>query len=241
MEQKEFFRHLFSSSKPLEYPLVWCYVLSLADDITTIRISSTKLMSVVNLDKTKLYRVLDYGCDLLGLEFYSRQNHIIFIKKPIEDEKIDVKTSIRLVNEIEHQPEDTTTRRVAKKAKGMEGQYKEAVIMVVDYLNKKAATAYRYDTPKTITLLTQLFKRSYNLTDVYAVVDFKCTEWLNTENCVYLRPETLFGNKFESYLQASRMLKRVHPVTPIKQAELFSAEKINEKLNEFDDNDFARN
>ena len=32
------------------------------------------------------------------------------------------------------------------------------------------------------------------------VIDKKCDEWENTEYAKYLRPETLFGEKFESYV-----------------------------------------
>lgn len=241
MQEKEFIRHLFSVNKPLEYPLVWSYIWSLSDDITSIRVSATKLLSIINLDKAKLYRILDYGCDLLDLEFYSRQNQIVFIKKELVTEELDVKESIRSLSEIDFQPEDETQKRLNKKAQKLTGQYKDAIVMVIDYLNKKAATAYRYDTPKTQSLLISLFKRSYNLSDIYSVIDYKCNEWLNTESCVYLRPETLFGSKFESYLQAGKMMLRKQQSPPIKQTDLFTTEKINQKLNEFDENDFAKN
>ena len=32
------------------------------------------------------------------------------------------------------------------------------------------------------------------------MIDKKCVEWMNTDMQKYLRPETLFGTKFESYL-----------------------------------------
>ena len=40
----------------------------------------------------------------------------------------------------------------------------------------------------------------YTVEDFYSVIDKKTAEWLNTEQEKYLRPETLFGTKFESYL-----------------------------------------
>jgi len=242
MQEKEFIRYLFSINKPLEYPLVWSYIYSLSDDITSIRVSATKLMSIINLDKTKLYRILDYGCDLQNLEFYSRQNHLVFVNKELSIQPEQVKEQIRSLQEIDFQPEDATQRVINKKAEKVAGKYKEAIVMAIDYLNKKAATAYRYDTPKTQTLLVSLFKRHYNLSDIYSVIDYKCNEWLNTESCVYLRPETLFGGKFESYLQASNMLLRnKNIIAKPKQAELFDNEKINKKITEFDENDFATN
>jgi hypothetical protein len=36
--------------------------------------------------------------------------------------------------------------------------------------------------------------------DFKRVIDIKAAEWLGTENDQYLRPQTLFGTKFEGYL-----------------------------------------
>ena len=36
--------------------------------------------------------------------------------------------------------------------------------------------------------------------DFYKVINIKSKQWLNTEMEKYLRPETLFSNKFEGYL-----------------------------------------
>jgi hypothetical protein len=38
--------------------------------------------------------------------------------------------------------------------------------------------------------------------DFYKVIDLKAKEWMNTDFDRYLRPQTLFGNKFESYLNS---------------------------------------
>ena len=38
--------------------------------------------------------------------------------------------------------------------------------------------------------------------NIKIVIDKKCAEWIGTEYEKYLRPETLFGTKFEGYLNA---------------------------------------
>ena len=38
--------------------------------------------------------------------------------------------------------------------------------------------------------------------DFKAVIDYKVSEWKGTKMEDYLRPETLFGTKFESYLNS---------------------------------------
>lgn len=73
--------------------------------------------------------------------------------------------------------------------------------IVIDYLNEKAGTRYEYNSTKTITLLNTLFRKGYSVEDIKKVIDIKCNEWLPKESMrMYLRPRTLFSNKFEDYL-----------------------------------------
>lgn len=73
--------------------------------------------------------------------------------------------------------------------------------IVIDYLNQKAGTRYEYNSTKTITLLNTLFRKGYSVDDMKKVIDIKCKEWLPQETMrKYLRPRTLFSNKFEDYL-----------------------------------------
>ena len=75
--------------------------------------------------------------------------------------------------------------------------YKE----ITDYLNKKAETNYRHTGKKTQTLIKTRYSEGFNLDDFKKVIDIKVNEWLNDKSMnKYLRPETLFGTKFESYL-----------------------------------------
>lgn len=71
---------------------------------------------------------------------------------------------------------------------------------IVDYLNEKAKTNYKHSTKSTRTLIGARFRDGFKLEDFKKVIDTKTKEWLNTPSDKYLRPETLFGNKFESYL-----------------------------------------
>ena len=71
---------------------------------------------------------------------------------------------------------------------------------VIEYLNLKANTSYRFTTKKTQTLIHARFNEGFTLEDFKKVIDIKCSEWNNTNMSQYLRPETLFGTKFEGYL-----------------------------------------
>jgi uncharacterized phage protein (TIGR02220 family) len=71
---------------------------------------------------------------------------------------------------------------------------------IVEYLNEKAGTNYRYTSEKTKKLIKARMNEKFTVENFYSVIDKKTAEWLNTEQEKYLRPETLFGTKFESYL-----------------------------------------
>lgn len=72
---------------------------------------------------------------------------------------------------------------------------------IIDYLNKKANTNYRFTSKSTQTLIKARLKEKFTLEDFQTVIDKKSSQWINdTKMNVYLRPKTLFGTNFESYL-----------------------------------------
>ncbi len=78
---------------------------------------------------------------------------------------------------------------------------KNIVERIVNYLNEKTNSHYRSSSKKTQTLICARLKEGFETKDFRAVIDLKTDEWFrNPEMQQYLRPETLFGTKFESYL-----------------------------------------
>ena len=72
---------------------------------------------------------------------------------------------------------------------------------IIEYLNLKAGKRYQHTTPKTQGFIKARWNEGFKSLDDYThVIDVKCAKWLNTEDEKYLRPETLFGTKFEGYL-----------------------------------------
>ena len=78
----------------------------------------------------------------------------------------------------------------------------KTITEIVDYLNEKAHTNYRSNSKTTIRHINARLKEGYTLSDFKQVIDNRCTTWLGTDMEQYLRPETLFGSKFENYLNA---------------------------------------
>lgn len=79
---------------------------------------------------------------------------------------------------------------------------------VVNYLNDKAGTNYKANINKTRELIKARMNEGFTEDDFYQVIDIKVKEWINNKEMKqYLRPITLFGNKFESYLNKSTEVK----------------------------------
>lgn len=71
---------------------------------------------------------------------------------------------------------------------------------VIDYLNQQTGKHYKPTTKKNQTVIRARTDEGFNLDDFKKVIDNKVTEWKGTDMEKYLRPETLFGTKFEGYL-----------------------------------------
>lgn len=79
---------------------------------------------------------------------------------------------------------------------------------IIEYLNIKSNSHYKYSTDKTQTLIKARIKDGFTLDDFKIVIDKKCEEWLETDFEKFLRPETLFSNKFEGYLNQKITAKK---------------------------------
>ena len=71
---------------------------------------------------------------------------------------------------------------------------------IVGYLNEKTGKAFKDVNQKTRSHINARLKEGYTVEDFKKVIDIKVAEWKGTQQDMYLRPETLFGTKFESYL-----------------------------------------
>lgn len=69
----------------------------------------------------------------------------------------------------------------------------------IAYLNQKLGKSYKY-VDKNTKLVNARLKEGYTIDDFKTVIDKKVAEWQNGDMAKYLRPETLFGTKFDGYL-----------------------------------------
>lgn len=74
---------------------------------------------------------------------------------------------------------------------------------VVEYLNQKTGKNFKHTSKVTQRHIRARLAEGFTVSDFKQVIDKKCSDWLRDQKMKeYLRPETLFGTKFESYLNS---------------------------------------
>lgn len=104
------------------------------------------------------------------------------------------------INETDNRDEMSRGEERREEVSGADSKSSAQVAEVIAYLNETAGTHYKPTTPKTRTLIAARIREGFTVDDFKAVIAKKCSEWRGTDMEKYLRPETLFGTKFEGYL-----------------------------------------
>lgn len=79
--------------------------------------------------------------------------------------------------------------------------YTDEIKEIVTYLNERTGSKYRPSTKETKSHINARLNEGFTVEDCKTVIDVKTDEWLGDEKMQkFLRPQTLFGTKFESYL-----------------------------------------
>ena len=87
---------------------------------------------------------------------------------------------------------------------------------IIERLNQTASRRFNPLAKKNIQLIQARLNEGYTEEDFYKVIVVKCEAWVDDSKMnIYLRPETLFGDKFDTYLneisnkQKKRMGKKL--------------------------------
>ena len=80
---------------------------------------------------------------------------------------------------------------------------------IVQYLNQKTNKNFKHTSKVTQRHIRARLAEGFTVSDFKQVIDNKCSDWLRDQKMKeYLRPETLFGTKFESYLNSKSTTAR---------------------------------
>lgn len=128
-------------------------------------------------------------------------------EKDSEEIQEDTNVYERIPNEYESIPNDTDNNHISYITNHnsyiinhKSNNHIDIIKQIIDYLNNKTNSNFKYTSKTTQNKIIARLNEGYSLDDFIAVIDKKCDEWLNTEFEQYLCPETLFGTKFEKYL-----------------------------------------
>ena len=118
--------------------------------------------------------------------------------KPILAKPKQANPRLRNTNSKKQQVKETTSKRNNGSAEAEPSPIHKDVI---DYLNEKIGARYKASSAINKRLIDARVKEGYTLDDFKRVIDNKVASWAQDQKMSkYLRPQTLFGTKFESYL-----------------------------------------
>ena len=84
----------------------------------------------------------------------------------------------------------------------------DEVEQIISYLNYATGKSFSHKTKSSVSFINARIKEGYKVDDFKKVIDIKCLKWINTEFEGYLRPQTLFSNKMEGYLNETVIVKK---------------------------------
>lgn len=133
-----------------------------------------------------------------------RYGSLISILSWNEYQNCDQQTDQQVTNECPTSDQRVTTlqehnnRRTQEQKKDI---YSAERIEIVNYLNEILGSNYRPNSKKTKDLIHARLSEGFTVEDFKTVIHKKAKQWQDDPKMIkFLRPETLFGNKFEGYL-----------------------------------------
>ena len=106
---------------------------------------------------------------------------------------------------------------------------------IISFLNSTTGSNYRSTTGKTRKLIAARLAEGFAVDDFKAVISKKAKEWQGTDMAQYLRPETLFGTKFEGYLNQPERNNRRSPISRAEQERQEAINVVNELIAEYEE------
>ena len=152
-----------------------------------------KLSVTPNTPKSTYYRIIQYGIDIFptyvkNYSLVKKRNEIIFNYIQAEVVVAEIITPKVVLEKKLRQPQ------VKPKTND------ELIEKIINFLNECTGKSFKTNSKVAISNINARLKEGYVLDDFIKVISVKATKWINTKFEDYLTPNTLFGNKFESYL-----------------------------------------
>lgn len=147
---------------------------------------------------------------------------------------VTASNAVVTTSNIEIEKEKIKSKRKIREKK----EHSKEASEVLSYLNNKNGSNYQL-VGTSLKMIDSILKQGYSVNDCITVINKKYDEWHGTEMQQYLRPMTLFGNKFDTYLNQPVIKKQSnYEKTSDKLTELFEKYGGEENGQEGNDKDF---
>lgn len=171
-------------------------------NVNTVRLALTTLASfnMIDLSNDGLIAISNWEKhqNVEGMEKVREQNRLR-AKKHYEKKK---NSNVSLTLDIT-QPNATDIDKELDKERDIDKE-KIPYSDIIKYLNEATSKSFKV-TQKWKDLIKARWNEGQRLDDFKKVIDVKTNQWLNNQEMnKYLRPATLFGNKFDDYLNEYR-------------------------------------
>ncbi len=157
-------------TKSTSHQLIWLKILAEGDNVPL-----AVLAKIGGVGKTQAFNIVQWGKELQG------GNSPKILQKP------EVKKPQMVVNADKQKDDDKSTIR-------------QKVEEIIAYLNMATGKKFSSTGVDNTKFVTKRLSENYSFEDFKHVIDVKTAKWKGTDMDEYLRPQTLFGNKFNAYL-----------------------------------------
>ncbi|NKF05703.1 conserved phage C-terminal domain-containing protein [Clostridium gasigenes] len=138
--------------------------------------------------------------DVIQLDIFGEKTNFENIESSSSNNKSKANKSENNRNQVKKNKDKKNNEDENKKNEDKKNLKKEMYEEIIGYLNIKCNKNYKCTTGKTQRCINARIREGHTLDDFKKVIDKKYDEWSKNSMKVYLRPETLFGTKFERYL-----------------------------------------
>jgi hypothetical protein len=196
MEIISFIQEVSKRGKP--YRNVWLHLLLKYEENQPLKLNVNVRFD--NISPSTYYRIVDYGISIFPnyVKSYSitkNRGELFIIKKQ------EILSDIEVI--FSKPPKKVTAEKIEKSVEPKKEKPKveiEVYDKIVNFLNDCTGSNYKSNSKVTRTYIDARLNEGYSVDDFIKVISIKATKWQNTKFAEFLRPQTLFSNKFESYL-----------------------------------------
>lgn len=175
---QNFFKHLFQ--RPDYYATIWAYIIANLSNSMIYKVDISVLCARFNLTNSQIRDVLSHGSKYSG--------------------KINFNFSVKPNGFIQVNLTKSTPKQKSESEKELDRKVGEVMEYFNNVLERYGKRGYKKDGKISVSYIKKRLNEGYIVDELKDVIDVK-SDWLNHDVYhKYFRPQTIFNEKFESYL-----------------------------------------